>query len=290
MSYWRIRFRVDAAHTERLEERLSEFGAIATTLENAGDDAFYEVAYPRTPEWKEVAVTGLFLSGINTDLVVAGVLDIVGKDSVYDVSELQEENWERSWLSSFQPQKFGDRLWVCPSWTVPPDPGALNLILDPGLAFGTGTHPTTAGCLRWLDKHRPRGKRVVDYGCGSGILAIASLLLGADHAWGTDVDPRALGASESNARRNGVAERYSACLPQDLPDGLLVDLVLANILANVLIELRDRLLSLLNDRGIIVLTGILPQQSAEVVGAFGAGLSFEQLQIDEWSVLVGYRG
>jgi len=154
---------------------------------------------------------------------------------------VEDKDWEREWMDDFKPLRFGDRLWIVPSWHDAPDPHAANLLLDPGLAFGTGTHPTTALCLEWLDGQDVTSRQVIDYGCGSGILGLAALLLGADHVIGVDTDPQALEASRENARRNKVEEeRLDLFLPGDEPD-TMADIMLANILAQPLIGLAPRL-------------------------------------------------
>ena len=212
-----------------------------------------------------------------------------GPQLQYEVSELVDQDWERVWLSGFEPTQVGQDLWVCPSWLTPPVAEAVNLTIDPGLAFGTGTHPTTAMCLHWLDQHRPHDKLVVDYGCGSGILAVAALRLGASRAWGVDIDPHAISASTQNAGRNGVADRFNACQMPGLPEGLRVDLLIANILSKVLIDLRYTLTALVGRRGTLLLTGVLHDQTQEVRDAFAPNFQFEQIRHDEWSMLVGNR-
>lgn len=290
MSYWRIRFRVTTDLSEPLHQCLAELGALAVSFENAGPDEYYETAYPQQPDWRELNLTGLFPEQSDPKQVMAKVHSFLGRGTACEVSTLRERDWERSWLSGFKPTQVGPRLWVSPSWLPPPAADAVNLIIDPGLAFGTGTHPSTAMCLEWLDRNRPLNKRTVDYGCGSGILAIASLKLGAKHAWGTDIDPRALTSSADNAKRNSVADRYTVCTTDTLHECLNADLVMANILANVLIELRQTLNSLLVTGGIILLAGILREQESKVREAYAPHFDFDQVHHDEWSMLVGYKG
>lgn len=267
-----------------------ELGALAVSFENAGPDEYYETAYPEHPDWPVLSLTGLFSEHDDAQRVVAKVRSFLGGQVPCAVSKLVERDWERSWLSEFKPVQVGPRLWVSPSWLQPPAGAGVHLFIDPGLAFGTGTHPSTAMCLEWLDRHRPLGKRVIDYGCGSGILAIASLKLGAERAWGTDVDPRALAASRENASRNSVADRYTACPTNAVSGSLRADLVLANILANTLIELKPTLIPLLATGGTLVLGGILRGQESKVLAAFAPRFDFDQFHCDEWSMLVGYKG
>ena len=273
-----------------MSDSLTKLGALAVTIEDAGSDTTYEAAYPHEPNWSQLYQTGLFPGHINPESIACEVESLFGQNFLCEVCELLDQDWERSWLSEFKPTQVGPSLWVCPSWTEPPDANAVNLVIDPGLAFGTGTHPTTALCLDWLDRNRPSQKRVVDCGCGSGILAIASLLLGATHAWGVDIDTRALDASRANAERNGVSDRYTACPWQELPKGFSADLVVANILAEVLIRLRQTLVPLVDESGVILLTGVLGEQELRVRRAYESYFDFHRFGRDGWSMLVGYRG
>lgn len=277
--------------SEPLHEYLTELGALAVSFENAGPDEYYESAYPKQPDWPKLSLTGLFAGQSDPKLVMSKVQSFLGQTIACEASTLLERDWERSWLSGIKPTQVGPKLWVCPSWLQPPVNDAVNLVIDPGLAFGTGTHPSTMMCLRWLDQNRPLNKRIIDYGCGSGILAIASLKLGAKYVWGTDIDPRALTSSENNASRNQVADRYTACTVDALPkrlDG--VDLIMANILANVLIEHKQALSSLLKKGGTIMLAGILREQEAKVREAYAPYFKFDHFHHDEWSMLIGYKG
>ena len=180
------------------------------------------------------AVTGPVEADIDTSLAMVLIVAELGfspHNWQWDIVE--DQVWERAWMDSFQPLRCGERLWICPSWQAPPDPDAVNLLLDPGLAFGTGTHPTTALCLQWLDREALTGRTVLDYGCGSGILAIAALLLGADTAVAVDNDPQALIATRDNAERNGIdPARLQTLLPEQLPDDARFDIIVANILAS----------------------------------------------------------
>lgn len=193
-------------------------------------------------------------------------------------------------MDDFKPMPFGQRLWIVPSWHDAPDPEAANLMLDPGLAFGTGTHPTTALCLEWLDGQDVNGCQVIDYGCGSGILGLAALLLGAEHVIGVDTDPQALEASRDNARRNQVADdRLDLYLPADEPD-TRADIMLANILAQPLISLAPHLASLVKPGGRLVLSGILSNQARDVMAAYEPWFVMDEPeQREEWIRLTGRR-
>ena len=192
-------------------------------------------------------------------------------------------------MEHFQPMQFGKRLWICPSGFEPPEPDAVNILLDPGLAFGTGTHPTTALCLRWLDSLAWRGDTVLDFGCGSGILAVAALRLGASKAIGIDIDPQALTATRDNALKNGVEARL-ACLEASQSASEVCDVVVANILAGPLVELLPRILNHLKPGGRLALSGILEDQAATVRSAYESTVTFEPDEVlDGWVILKGTR-
>ena len=192
-------------------------------------------------------------------------------------------------MDNFHPMQFGDRLWICPSWREIPAPEAVNVMLDPGLAFGTGTHPTTSLCLKWLDSQNTKGQSVVDFGCGSGILAVAALKLGASSAIGIDIDPQALQASKENARRNAVDHLLSVFLPKDQPQ-IQADFVLANILSGPLLELRDVISDYCKPGGKLVLSGILAEQIPVIEKAYGEFFTLEASQIEgEWARVSGIK-
>ena len=205
------------------------------------------------------------------------------------IEQLEDRDWAREWLKDFKPMRFGTRLWICPTAYTPPEPDAVNLSLDPGLAFGTGTHATTALCLEWLDGHDLRDRLVVDYGCGSGILAIAAARLGAREVWAVDNDPQALVASRDNAARNGVMDRLHICLPPAFP-ALQADVLLANILAGPLVSLAQLFAACLRPGGRLVLSGILKTQEPDIRRAYQA--DFAELEVaskDDWIRVSGIR-
>ncbi|MBP3863108.1 MAG: 50S ribosomal protein L11 methyltransferase, partial [Pseudomonas sp.] len=201
-----------------------------------------------------------------------------------------DQDWERSWMDNFHPMRFGQRLWIVPSWHAAPEPDAVNLLLDPGLAFGTGTHPTTALCLEWLDGQDLKNCTVLDFGCGSGILAIAAMLLGAKHAVGTDIDVQALEASRDNANRNGVdPQLFPLYLPEDMPQ-VQADVVVANILAGPLVSLAPQLSSLVKPGGRLALSGILAEQGEEVAAAYAQDFDLDPIaNRDGWVRISGRR-
>jgi ribosomal protein L11 methyltransferase len=202
---------------------------------------------------------------------------------------VEDQVWERTWLEHFRPMRFGRRLWICPTGFEPPEPSAVNVVLDPGLAFGTGTHPTTALCLEWLDGLDLAGKTLTDVGCGSGILAIAALKLGAALAHGIDIDPQALTASADNACKNRVEDRLSLGYPADEPPPP-ADVVVANILAGPLVELADDILRRLKHGGHLALSGLLADQAATVQAAYADHITFDPVGMkEEWAILTGRK-
>lgn len=296
MSWLQISFVVSAEQVEPLSDLLEMFLAQAVTTENAGADEYYEVAFPGTPDWHKVAVTGLFDGTVDPQPIVDFVLQRLTQSALTQssneipitVNKLEDQEWERVWLKNFKPIKVGERLWVCPNWCQPVAPGERTIMLDPGLAFGTGTHPTTALCLAWLAKQDLSSQAVLDYGSGSGILAIAALLCGAEHADAVDIDPLAVAAASENAVRNNIGSQFNSYLPQEL-GSVKYSLVIANILAEVIIELRDTLLLHLAPSGTLLLTGILHTQVDRVTRAYGPDFEFQIEQHEQWSMLTGRR-
>lgn len=274
MPWLQLKAHIAPQHAETLEELLLAEGAQAITLQDAYDDPVFEPESGTTPLWDETILTGLY-----DDLEdIEPMLDRVRQQWAAEMADepcpeigyelLADRDWEREWMDDFTPLKMGERLWVVPSWHAAPEPDAVNLLLDPGLAFGTGTHPTTALCLGWLDGLDLGSSKVLDFGCGSGILAIAALKLGADHATGTDIDPQALQASRENAQRNAIAdERLSLCYPERLA-AERYDVVVANILSGPLVELAPTLCAHLAPGARLALSGILAGQADEVMDAY----------------------
>jgi ribosomal protein L11 methyltransferase len=272
---------------EALSEALSVCGAAAVTFEDNADQPIYEPDLGTTPLWTATRVVALFDAETNPDNVGKMLSTLVTDIPPYRVEAVEDKDWEREWMDNFHPIQFGERLWICPSWHTPPAPDAVNIMLDPGLAFGTGTHPTTALCLNWLDQADLKGKYVIDYGCGSGILAIAAALLGAERVIGVDTDPQALEATRANAARNGV--EIEAYLPGDCPDEPC-DLLLANILAGPLQTLAPRFANLAKPSAGLVLSGILEVQAQEVSDSYAAWFDMQAPTIKEdWTRLNGTR-
>ncbi|KPQ02970.1 50S ribosomal protein L11 methyltransferase [Marinobacter sp. HL-58] len=295
MPWIQLQIPADPDTADQLEDLLMEMGAEAVSMEDAADQPLYEPDPGTTPLWHQTSVTGLFGSDRDIEELCAAVKDAwhqQTQQSLPDISVtlVEDKDWEREWMDDFKPLRFGERLWIVPSWHDAPDPHAANLLLDPGLAFGTGTHPTTALCLEWLDGQDMESRQVIDYGCGSGILGLAALLLGADHVIGVDTDPQALEASRENARRNKVEEdRLDLFLPSDEPD-TMADVMLANILAQPLIGLAPRLAAKVKPGGHLVLSGILSNQAREVMEAYEPWFVMDEPeQREEWIRLTGRR-
>ncbi|MFC1378015.1 MAG: 50S ribosomal protein L11 methyltransferase [gamma proteobacterium symbiont of Clathrolucina costata] len=272
-----------------LELVFENLGALSVTLGDAGDQPLLETPPESTQLWQQTQVTALF-EGDREPLklrnALASVLDpeLVGR---LRWERIEDRIWERVWLDHFKPMSFGQRLWVCPAGDSVDQQNAVVIKLDPGLAFGTGTHPTTALCLEWLDAQDLSGKRIIDYGCGSGILAIAALKLGASSAVALDHDPQALIASRDNAEKNSVSDRLLTCLPDELPNGTF-DLLVANILAAPLIQLAPDFARLIRPGGRFALSGILAEQQAEVAPAYQAFATLEApKRQQEWLLLCG---
>ncbi|RMG36884.1 MAG: 50S ribosomal protein L11 methyltransferase [Gammaproteobacteria bacterium] len=282
---------VDKSQAPLVELMLEAQGALSVSLEDAGDEPMLEPPPGETPLWQATRISGLFPGDTDIDQLRSGIGQALARDLGHNlqIEVLEDRDWERVWLERFAPMRFGHRLWVRPGEAPIPDPDGIIVDLDPGLAFGTGTHPTTALCLEWLDRAELADKEIIDFGCGSGILAIAALKLGASRAVAIDHDPQALTATRENATRNGVIDRLEIVDDQNLPERP-VPLVLANILANVLIALQPRLTALVAPGGELVLSGVLAEQADAVIDAFTAELEFScPQQRDGWVLLHGHR-
>jgi ribosomal protein L11 methyltransferase len=277
---------------EQLEDALLLAGALAVTLEDAGDQPVLEPAPGETPLWVHTRVTGLFDAQTDIEVIKGQLRRFLRTATLPEcrLAVLEERDWVRAWMEHFQPMRFGQRLWVCPSSQTPPDPAAVNVYLDPGLAFGTGTHPTTALCLEWLDGANLTDLTVLDYGCGSGILAIAAARLGARRVWAVDIDPQALLASDSNASENQVEDRLELAAPAELSELLQVDILLANILAGALVRLAPEFSRRVKPGGHLVLSGILEDHAEAVRIAFSRDFSFAPpRRREDWVLLDAVR-
>lgn len=274
--------------TQALAEKLSELcenaGAVSVTLTDKFDDAILEPELGTTPLWPHVIVQALFdteKTATDTQTLLAGIIN-----NDIHIEKIEDKAWERAWMDDFKPVQFGKRLWICPSWSTPPQPEAVNLILDPGLAFGTGTHPTTKLCLEWLEQADLTDKTLIDYGCGSGILALAALKLGAGLVHAVDIDPQALQATQNNALMNQIdAAKLVLHYPEKCKT--TTDVLIANILLTPLIALQTTFQTLLKPKGLLVVSGVLAEQTDTLIAAYQPYFSLKQQEVfDGWGLLV----
>jgi ribosomal protein L11 methyltransferase len=295
MDWLQFVMHLDSLDPDDVEAAFLRLGACSVTLSDAGDDPVLEPGPGETPLWSNTRITGLFAGDTDPDIFRAALLNELGVEQLpaLRVETLEDRAWEREWLRDFGPMQFGQRLWICPSGREAPGRDAVVVRLDPGLAFGTGTHPTTALCLEWLDGIDLDGKTVLDYGCGSGILAIAALKLGAARATGMDIDPQAVIASRQNAGDNDVAERLTL-VGDDAGITGEFDVVIANILAGPLVQFADSITSRLARGGMLALSGVLCEQARDVRAAYAPWIEFDEPAFREqddqtWSRLTGKR-
>ena len=299
MSWLQIAINTTKEHADTAEDCLFSCGAQTVTLTDAADQAILEPGVNETPIWNEIIVTGLF-DFDNTDLdsskqillsAISNNMEGIQYSAIAKM--LEDKNWTRAWMDHYHPMQFGERLWICPLHLDPPNPNAINLRLDPGLAFGTGTHPTTSLCLKWLDKNIKQQKTVLDYGCGSGILAIAACMLGASNADGVDIDPQALIATNSNAETNNVNLKISSYLPDEFQQkysNTQYGTVMANILSGPLAELAPALAKHTKTGGDIILSGILREQADTVLAAYNDFFNMDKPEFEEdWTLLHGIK-
>ena len=269
----------------------SDLGAVSVTFMDAEDEPVYEPAIGETKIWSQTQVTALYELTEDTASIKNKVFQAFQDDCLqhWAVELIEDQAWERAWMAYYRPMKFADKLWVCPTGQEQREENTVCLTLDPGLAFGTGTHPTTALCLEWLASHDLQDKTVVDYGCGSGILAIAAVLLGAKQAFAVDIDPQAITATEDNAKKNQVSDKVVCYMPDQFNAlGVKADVVLANILAKPLMEMAGQIADLLASAGQLVLSGILAEQADAVIGAYRPFIMIDNLKQDEdWVRLSG---
>ncbi|MDG6896517.1 ribosomal protein L11 methyltransferase [Actinobacillus delphinicola] len=289
MAWLQLRMNSTDQQAETLSQAVEDLGAVSVTFVDSQDTPIFEPQPGETRLWGNTDVIALFDAETDMQEVVKG-LKALGylADDVYKVEQIEDKDWEREWMDNFHPMQFGKRLWICPSWREVPDENAVNVMLDPGLAFGTGTHPTTALCLEWLEGLDLEGKTVIDFGCGSGILAIAALKLGAKNAIGIDIDPQAITASTNNAEQNGVADRLQLFLAKDAPKDLKAEVVVANILAGPLKELYPTISELVLPAGDLGLSGILTTQAQGVCDTYAEKFDLDPVaENDEWCRITG---
>jgi ribosomal protein L11 methyltransferase len=267
-----------------ISEALSDVGAASVTLQDAADQPLLEPGVGETPLWEQVIVTGLFDAATDIDSLASQIQIAIAPEKLpqWRASSVEDKAWEREWMKHFHPMRFGRRTWICPSWQSPPQPDAVNILLDPGLAFGTGTHPTTALCLEWLDQHIQGGEKVIDFGCGSGILGIGALKLGAREVWAVDNDPQALVATRDNAAKNQVESKIQLRSTSE-PLNIQSDIILANILANPLVSLAPLFAATIKTGGMAILSGILSEQRNLIMETYHTHFTLESsAQNEDW--------
>lgn len=295
MSWIQIRIHAQRAQVNSIEDALMAQGALSVTLQDDADQPILEPELGTNPIWDETQIIGLFEASQNSEQLLQNLNDVYQNVSgqplpKHKLEILEDKDWIRAWMEDYHPMQFGQRLWVCPSWQTPPQPDAVNLMLDPGLAFGTGTHPTTDLCLQFLDQQVEGGELVVDYGCGSGILGIAALLLGSEKMVGVDIDPQALTATRDNAGRNNISDDlYDVFLPDKTPD-VTADIMVANILAGPLQMLAPDIARLTRPGGKLALSGLLAEQAEEVSQCYSQWYNMNPAkQLGDWVLLTGTR-
>ena len=286
-----IKLRTTNQSADVIAELLEQLGAMAVSYIDAEDSPILEPKPGERRLWPNTEVTGLLAQGTDPKPILDKLKAILGDHIPMAATALEDKNWIRAWMDQFKPLKFGEHLWICPSWLEVKEENAVVVSLDPGLAFGTGTHPTTALCLGYLDSLDLQGKQVLDYGCGSGILAIAALKLGAKNALGVDIDEQALQASRENAERNNVSDKLELFMGTDqkldLPKS---PVTVANILAGPLAELEPIIASLTESGGKLALSGILTEQADSVIEAYSKDFVMNKVKDKEgWALLTGTR-
>ena len=269
MAWRQLSVVTDEVTAPELADFFSELGAVSVTYTDAEDEPVYEPAIDQTKIWTNTRVTSLFELDADLD-VIKMVVEHQFAAAPFEhwlAEKIEDQAWERAWMEHYHPMCFAEKLWVCPTGQERYESGKICMTLDPGLAFGTGTHPTTALCLEWLASHDLTGKVVIDFGCGSGILAVAAVLMGARFAHAIDIDPQAIEATRYNAEKNGVADKIAYYLPDQF-ELIQADIVVANILALPLIELSSHISSLISKPGRLILSGILNEQAESVIDAY----------------------
>jgi ribosomal protein L11 methyltransferase len=296
MTWNRLTLSLSSQFIEPVEEQLLEAGALSVTLESAQAEELFEPPPGTTPLWQQTQLSSLFDPEIDLRPVIARITGIIHPQTLlkYQIEPIAEQDWQKKCTDAFQPVCFANRLWIYPSWRENPDPNLPSVLLDPGLAFGTGSHPTTALCLDWLAQYLKPGQKVIDYGCGSGILAIAALKLGAKQVFAVDNDPQAIEATLENAKRNAINSAQLTTISSATPDARLAsggaDVLVANILANPLIQLAADLVDKVKLGGIILLSGILADQADQVMVAYQPWVSFVPfVRQNEWVRIAGVR-
>ena len=297
MKWLQIHITVDQAQVDFTETLLSSLGAVSVTLDDAENQDLLEPLPGETPLWNKVIVTGIYAQEEGEEIDVDALETFIRAqmpEAPIRHEFLEDQAWERTWMDAYEPIQISDKFWIVPEWMEPPEANAVNIKLDPGLAFGTGNHASTFLCLQWLGKTDLKDKIVIDYGCGSGILAVAALLLGAKKAYATDIDPQAVLATQQNAELNGVLDRLYVGLPEEFNEELgaiKADVFVANILAGPLMMLEPHFAELVKAEGEFALAGVIEEQVADVSNVYSE--FFDILQIEKreenWCRISGKR-
>lgn len=291
MAWLQLRFTVEREQADALSTALADIGAQAVTLQGASSDNLFDQVDESPTLWASTSLTALFDANGDAAFILGNLRRRLAPVPLppHEASLLADQDWNRVWMDRFHPMRFGKRLWVVPSWHTPPVPDAVNIVLDPGMAFGTGTHPTTSLCLQWLDAADLRGRTLLDYGCGSGILAIAAVRLGAERVDAVDIDPQCLLVTRENAQRNNAIAGLHIGLPAERnPEP--VDILVANILAGALHELASAFASYVKTDGQIVLSGLLAPQVDECLAIYAEDFRMQPARFEgDWAMLHGTR-
>src|SRR5574344_220494 len=290
MPWIQIKLGTTDKKAKKISNMLSGLGAVSVTYMDSVDTPVYEPLPGETKLWTNTTVIGLFDAEVETQPILDFFYSHFGNTLTYKMEQLEDKVWVREGMDQFHPLKCGTKLWICPSWCPVPDSEAVNVMLDPGLAFGTGTHPTTSMCLSWLDSIDLKDKSVIDFGCGSGILAVSALKLGAKHVIGIDIDPQAIEASIANAERNNVSDNLTLYLPKEQPKELSSDVLVANILAGPLRELAPQIASMVKPNGLFAISGIIESQSEELKNIYSQWFDIDDICFkEEWCRISGKK-
>lgn len=287
MTTWqKLTLHIPADLADTITDFLNDNGALAVTLQAGDAQEIFEVPIDTTPLWQHTTISALFTADTDISILPSSLQSLIGMQQLsYQMDTVVDQDWQKNCTDAFKPICFADKLWIYPSWHSITDDNKARLLLDPGIAFGTGAHPTTALCVEWLANHIQGGETVIDYGCGSGILGLAAAKLGAAEIWCVDIDPQALAASQNNAQQNAIT--LHTVLPEQLPV-MTADVLIANILANPLIQLAPRFNSLLKVGAHIVLSGILAEQVNRIVETYRPWVNFSAPTFkDEWACVAG---
>ena len=285
MSWQCIELIISAEKESYFSELFDEFGALSVTVAGADETQVFEIDGQVSENWQSIQLTGMFeadasLDGLLTQLAAHDHIEV-------RIKPLHDRDWERTWLENYKPQKISENLWICPSWLPPVDSQAITITIDPGMSFGTGTHQSTRLCLKWLSELNLGQSTLIDYGCGTGILAIAAIKLGAVEALATDIEPRSLAACQENADKNAVSDAIKVYLPHAMP-AIQVDLVIANILAGTIMELAQVLTNHTKPQGRLLLAGILRTQENQIKTAL-SDFEWQSRYEDEWVAMLGIK-